>query len=161
MWLPLLLCCPFVTWYLINPPVSLSPNKKISPSRCSPGVFSPHRAISVITWLWKNVVQVAWIPLLFHEPWAQFRLETSASNTMGVEINFSITSAAAAIIRSSEVQKERGGKGDLFTRKTATSTITPPIIGCGRGSLSVEIDSYINQKQYRRTYIKVWHMVCS
>ena len=62
---------------------------------------------------------------------------------MGVEINFSITSAAAAaaiaIIRSSEVQKGGWGeggdrKGDLFTRKTATSTITqftPPITGCG------------------------------
>ena len=40
---PLALCCAFVTWYLINPPVPLSINKE--GTLALPGGFSAHRAI--------------------------------------------------------------------------------------------------------------------
>ena len=105
MWRPLLLCCPFVTWYLINPPVSLSLNKESS----SPPVRRVYfRHIGQFIW-WQGCGKVSWVPFLLHETPAKFLLQTSPSNTMSVEINFSITSAAA-IIRSSEAQKGKRGK---------------------------------------------------
>ena len=105
MWRPLLLCCPFVTWYLINPPVSLSLNKESS----SPPVrWVYFRHIGQFIW-WQGCGKVSWVPFLLHETPAKFLLQTSPSNTMSVEINFSITSAAA-IIRSSEAQKGKRGK---------------------------------------------------
>ena len=132
MWLPLPLCCPFVTWYLINPPVPLS----LSKESCTPLVFSSHRANFMLLWLWR-CVKVARI----HETSARYHRQLAGSNKMGVEINFSITSAfavAAAIIRSSEVQKgerwgERAKKRFIYSHNSHQQR--------ARGSISIETDS--------------------